>query len=122
MDENVRVFRAMNKVLFFLACVFLGMGIGTLFGRIDVGTVMGIGTGLLLIALAPSTSYSRKIHPGSRRIISSTRLFIGVIGIGFILWGLDMLGIINMPGTFWQHLGAFILILIGIGFLYASLS
>ncbi len=112
----------MNKVLLFLACMFLGMGIGMLFDHTSAGTILGMGIGLLFVAFAPSTSFSRPARTGVRKIISSGRLFLGVIGIGFILWGLEMLGIIVIPGTLWQHLGAFILILIGIGFLYAALS
>ncbi len=110
----------MNRILLFLACMFIGMGVGMLFAHTGAGTILGMGIGLLFIAFAPDSS-TKSVRIG-RKITSPGRVFLGIIGIGFILWGLEMLGIIVIPGTLWQHLGAFILILIGIGFLYAALS
>ena len=112
----------MNKALLFLACMFLGMGIGMFFGHTGPGTIIGMGVGLLAIALAPSGRGIINVRIGSRRVFGIGRLFLGVIGIGLIIWGLEDLGIIAIPGTIWQHIGAFILVLIGIMFLYFALS
>ncbi len=74
----------MNKVLLFMACMFLGMGIGMLFDHTGAGTILGMGIGLLFIAFAPSTPSSRTLRTDMRKIIGSGRLFLCVIGIGFI--------------------------------------
>ena len=37
--------------LVFVALTFLGMGVGALYGRIDAGTLIGIGLGFLGMAL-----------------------------------------------------------------------
>ncbi|NPA98109.1 MAG: hypothetical protein GXO43_01900 [Crenarchaeota archaeon] len=112
----------MSRILLFLACLFLGMGIGMFFGHTGPGTVIGMGVGLLAIAIAPSGRGTVNIRIGSRRFPGIGRLFLGVVGAGFIIWGLEDLGLITIPGTIWQHIGAFILVLIGIVFLYFALS
>jgi len=43
----------------FLGCLFLGIGIGKLFDKTCEGTLIGIGLGLLLIALTSSRIYKK---------------------------------------------------------------
>ncbi len=59
----------MNKILLFLAFMFLGMGTGMLFDHTSAGTILGMGIGLLFIALVPSTPSSRHERTVTRKII-----------------------------------------------------
>lgn len=56
--------------LVFVACMFIGGGIGLLFGRPDVGGAIGMGVGFLLMAIFRS----RKVE-SSRVVISLPRSF-----------------------------------------------
>jgi len=111
----------------FVACMFLGLGIGMLFDQAGAGIIIGMGIGFVLEALASKgvgTSETKKLGekagtPGHGDHIGP--LIFVFMGIGFILGGLYMAGIITIPEIVWEEVGAVIMIALGIMFLLAAL-
>ena len=86
-------------------------------GRPDVGIMIGMGAGFLLMGFLPSKKEEKVIETekSRHRIIGS--LVMAVIGTGFILGGLHMLGVLQIPEWLGEYIGALVLILIGLFFL-----
>jgi len=88
--------------------MFLGIGIGMIFGHTGAGTLIGMGIGFILMQFFNSR---RVTTFGTYRYNSMKFLTMIFIGIVFILLGLSMLNIIEIP---WSSIGALFLIIIGI--------
>ncbi len=103
----------------FLAMMFIGLGVGLAVGRPDVGVMIGMGVGFLAMGLIPKSREGGEESTGTirrgGRIIGS--LVMAVIGIGFILGGLHMLGIFRFPEWLGEYMGALVLVLLGLFFL-----
>lgn len=70
----------------FIACMFLGIGIGVILGVAGAGTLVGIGVGFILASIVERT--------GRRYVLklpkSLSSLIPVVVGAGFILGGLGV--------------------------------
>ena len=111
-----------SKWNLFVACMFLGLGIGMLFDHAGAGVIIGMGVGFIVEALIDRVHVERRNSEHliqGRKVISS--IILVLIGVGFILGGLHMAGLITIPKYLWRNMGAFILIAIGLGFLVAAL-
>ncbi len=115
-----------NRGLVFIGLMFLGMGIGMFFDRAGEGTIIGMGAGFVALAFLPK--HEDSVREGSgianirRRLHTS---FLGttilvLIGLGFIIGGLYMLGIIQIPRTICIYLGGVFLLLLGVSFLFLA--
>jgi len=92
MSVSDRVHKHLGGIIF-VACMFLGMGIGMLFGRSGAGTLIGMGVGFVLMGLFMSgilkikTTETVKITIRTSFILTSLIItgtfFIG-IGLGLI--------------------------------------
>ncbi len=92
MSVNDRVHKRLGGFIF-VACMFLGMGIGMLFGRSGAGTLIGMGVGFVIMGLFMSgilkvkTTETVKITIRTSFILTSLIIagtfFIG-IGLGLI--------------------------------------
>ncbi len=93
MSTSSRVHKHLGGLVF-VACMFIGMGIGLLFGRSGAGCLIGMGVGFLLMGLLMSgilkvrTERTIEITVKSSIILTSLIIagifFIG-IGLGIIL-------------------------------------
>ncbi len=111
----------------FLACMFIGLGIGMLFDQAGAGIIIGMGIGFLVEGLLESVSTEKKEVLEERRIVYAPRarsilggVVLAVIGIGFIFGGLSLAGLIVIPEYLWRSLGALIIIALGIAFLLGA--
>lgn len=96
--------------LVFVACMFIGGGIGLAIGRPDVGGAIGMGIGFIMMAFV-----RHKEEPMEIRMPSSTSAyFLILLGIAFIVAGL---GIMYFPDFLHTYVLAVFAILFGIGFL-----
>jgi peptidoglycan/LPS O-acetylase OafA/YrhL len=94
----------------FVACMFIGAGIGLVFRRPDVGGAIGMGVGFLLMGLVRT-----RVEPAEVRIPSSVSGYlIIVLGVAFIVGGI---GVVYFPHVIYPYLGGALAILLGIGFL-----
>ena len=95
--------------LVFVACMFVGGGIGLALGRPDVGGAIGMGIGFILMALVKTRE-----EPVELRIPSSaSAYFLIVLGIVFVVSGL---GIIYFPHLLFPYMIGIFVILFGLGF------
>ncbi len=103
--------------LIFVALMFIGGGIGLMFGRPDVGGAIGMGIGFL--AMAYMRARYREITPERTVIIGkgTGATILALIGIGSILAGLGLLFGIKLPI---KTIGGLIAIVIGLAFLAAA--
>jgi len=111
----------------FVGMMFLGLGIGMIFGRADVGVLIGMGIGFIASELYKSRVRQPSEEVSEReRGISISAMSSMLIGILFIVFGIML---IIAHETFWTslasflasygaYIGALIIILMGIGFLY----
>lgn len=111
----------------FLACMFIGLGIGMIFDQAGAGIIIGMGVGFLLEGLLESVSTEKKEVFEERRVAYGSRarnvlgaVVLAVIGIGFIFGGLSLAGLIVIPEYLWRSLGALIIIALGIAFLLGA--
>lgn len=76
--------------LVFVASMFIGAGIGLLFGRPDAGGAIGMGIGFLLMALL--RYYGVKVRPEKSITLKSTigSLMLGIVGILFVIGGISL--------------------------------
>ncbi len=106
----------------FVGMMFLGMGIGMFFDRAGEGTILGLGAGFIAMALVPEHEEER----GRRRFIHhwswASSIVLGLIGLGFILWGLYMLGLLTIPAELGRIIGGVVILLIGLGFIAVAVE
>ena len=96
--------------LIFVACMFIGGGIGLSLGRPEVGGAIGMGIGFFLMALVRHRDEPIEIRMPS----SASAYFLILLGIAFIVAGL---GIAFFPEFLQTYVFAIFAILFGIGFL-----
>ncbi len=99
--------------MFIPAFILIGVGAGLLFGRPDVGAVIGLGIGFVSMGIAKMVHASDKNL--SAVIVHSS--FPVLIGGLFIIGGF---GLIYFPALIWPYFGAFALIIAGIWFLFRA--
>jgi hypothetical protein len=96
--------------IFIPAFLFIGIGIGLLVGQPGVGALVGIGIGFIAMAIA------RTKEGTGEGIHSSAPVFISfLVGLMFVVAGV---GLIYFPTMLWPYLGAAVLILLGIWFMF----
>jgi len=91
----------------FVACMFIGIGIGLLFNATGAATLIGMGVGFLLGSLV---KLKRKLEVNVPKNLGGVAIVI--VGILFILGGLRLLGFI--PKEYITYLVATGLIALGI--------
>ena len=101
----------------FVGCMFIGMGIGMVFGHSGAGTLIGMGVGFILSSMIRVSRFERK--PLFKVRITSP--IMGLIGLFFILLGLRSLGILYIPEIPSNILWGVALLLLGIMFIYSSI-
>lgn len=103
--------------LVFVACMFIGGGIGLLFGRPDVGGAVGMGVGFLLMAILRG-----KRVRSSQAIISLPRSFgqVALCSVGALMIVFGFL-ILYYPELIYPYLIGMGVILIGILIFLAGL-
>ena len=103
--------------LVFVACMFIGGGIGLLFGRPDVGGAVGMGVGFLLMAILRG-----KRVKSSQAIISLPRSFgqVALCSVGALMIVFGFL-ILYYPELIYPYLIGMGVILIGILIFLAGL-
>jgi cell division protein FtsW (lipid II flippase) len=99
--------------MFIPAFILIGIGAGLLFGRPDVGAVVGIGTGFIAMGVAKMIN-SSKSEATSVLVHSSFPLLIGGL---FVIGGF---GLVYFPASIWPYFGAIVLIVAGIWFLFRA--
>ncbi len=105
--------------LLFVALMFIGAGIGLLFGRPDVGGTVGMGAGFLAMALIKARY--REVKAEKTAVISplAGSLVLGLIGILFITTGLALLFNVQIP---WRILGGLGALALGLLFIAAAFN
>ncbi|MCS7366089.1 MAG: hypothetical protein NDF54_11690 [archaeon GB-1867-035] len=97
----------------FVASMFIGLGLGELLGRPDVGVLLGMGMGFILATL---------IRIERRVVINIPRSFGAILtmtaGVFFILSGLTFLDVI--PRSYLRYFGGIGLMFLGIMFIVFS--
>jgi hypothetical protein len=95
--------------LFFVACMFVGGGIGLALGRPDVGGAIGMGVGFILMALVKTREEPVEIRIPS----SASAYFLLLLGLAFVVSGL---GIIYFRDILYPYMVGIFVILFGLGF------
>lgn len=96
--------------LLFVGFMFIGGGLGLLFGRPEVGGAVGMGTGFLAMAL-----FRIKGQPVTVSLPATTSgYFLLLAGAFLILGGLSL---IYFPGIIYPYLIGSFLALLGLGFM-----
>ena len=96
-----------------MACMFIGLGLGMLVGESGTGIIIGMGAGFIAGSLI---RVREKISLQVPRSIGGSALIL--IGVGFILLGLNMIGVISIEIA--QHFGG--IIMIGLGLLFLGIG
>ena len=101
----------------FVGLMFIGMGLGFIFGDVAAGLFLGMGVGFILASLIRVEREKPKIT------IKPSSLWIGlsstIVGLVFILMGLSQLGIIHVNmGYLW----GLVFIMAGVGLIFGGLS
>jgi len=97
----------------FTAFMFIGLGLGMIFGETGAGVILGMGVGFLLSSLI---RVERKVIFVFPRNAGGIALII--IGIGFILLGLGILG--YLPPQILRLAGGVFLLGLGILIIFAG--
>jgi len=96
--------------IFIPAFLFIGIGIGLLVGQPAVGALTGIGIGFIaMAAMRTRERMSTGLHSDAPEFISF------IVGLMFIVAGI---GLVYFPKMLWPYLGAAVLILIGLWFMF----
>ncbi len=101
--------------LIFVALMFIGAGLGLLFGRPDVGGALGMGFGFIVMALI--RYYNIRVRPEEKLVSIRSwagALILGCIGVIFILVGVSLL--LNIQYIL-RYISSAILILLGLIFI-----
>ena len=96
--------------LVFVACMFIGGGIGLALGRPDVGGAIGMGVGFVLMAVLRSREEPLEVRMPS----TASAYFLILLGIGFVVAGI---GLIYFPDLLHTYIVGIFAILFGLGFL-----
>jgi tellurite resistance protein TehA-like permease len=96
--------------LVFVACMFIGGGIGLALGRPDVGGAVGMGIGFILMAFLRAREEPIEIKMPS----SASAYFLILLGIAFVISGI---GLIYFPDILHTYIIGIFAILFGLGFL-----
>ncbi len=97
--------------LIFVGCMFIGGGLGLLFGRPEVGGAVGMGIGFLAMSL-----FRIKGQPVTISLPTTTSgYFIMLLGAFFVVGGLSL---IYFPGIIYPYLIGFFFALLGAGFIF----
>ena len=99
--------------MFIPAFILIGIGVGLLFGRPDVGALAGLGTGFIAMGIAKIAN-SPERGTSSVLVHSSFPLLIGLL---FIIAGF---GLVYFPTLIWPYFGALALIIAGLWFLFRA--
>ena len=101
--------------MFIPAFMLIGIGAGLLFGRPDVGALVGLGAGFIAMGIAKTL---KSPAPGLSSALSRSffPLFIGVV---FVIAGF---GLVYFPALIWPYFGALALIVLGGWFLFRAVS
>jgi hypothetical protein len=97
------------------AGLFIGLGIGLLVGRPDVGVLAGLGAGFLGLAFVRAREVPVEVHVPSR----SGDVLMILIGIMFVI---AAIGLVYFPFQIFPYLGAAFLVLLGFWFLLRGLE
>ncbi len=116
----------------FVGLMFLGLGIGMLFNRADAGILIGMGVGFI------AAEIYKRVYTGEERVeteeapyirgtwilgLSLTKILLGALFIGL---GLVLIISPEILALFFEkygeYLGAIVLIIIGLAFLFSGLS
>ena len=104
--------------LVFIACMFIGAGIGLAFGRPDVGGAIGMGVGFLLMGLIrvknvepTPVTFSLPKNFGN--------IFLSILGVIVILVGISIL---FNPEFLYPYVASFSIVVIGLLILLAGLA
>jgi len=105
--------------LIFVALMFIGAGIGLLFGRPDVGGAIGMGLGFLAMAII--RYYGIRVHSERHITLKSTIgvTLLMIIGLMFIAIGLSML--LNLEYLL-KYITGLASIAVGLIFIVAALN
>jgi putative Mn2+ efflux pump MntP len=96
--------------IFIPAFLFIGLGIGLLIGQPGVGIFVGIGVGFIAMAAARTKQrMGTGLHSDAPEFISF------LVGLMFVVGGI---GLVYFPAMLWPYLGAAVLILIGLWFMF----
>ncbi len=96
--------------IFIPAFLFIGLGIGLLIGQPGMGIFVGIGVGFIVMAAARMKQRAGTgLHSDAPEFISF------LVGLMFIVGGI---GLVYFPAMIWPYLGAAVLILIGLWFMF----
>lgn len=101
--------------LVFVACMFIGAGIGLLFGRADVGGAIGMGVGFLTMAFLRGKEV-RRVEVSVPKTLPS----IGLTLVGLLLIATGILLFVS-PELLYPYLAGVASIILGIFLVIAAL-
>ncbi len=117
--SNVEARKTRSKIagFIFVACILICTGIGMIFDRPDVGGVLGVGIGFLLLGIFKYYVRVIKERTVTIKPILGSALAV-VSGIGFIVAGVALLLnyeiLIRYIGAIWSIAIGLLLVLLGI--------
>ncbi len=97
----------------FVGCMFIGIGLGLAFRRPDVGALLGLGIGFMLMSVLRLKDQPVEIALPSRMsgyLTLFLGLFLVVLGLGFILY----------PHLIYPYIVGFGVVALGLGFIAFS--
>lgn len=118
--------------LLFIGVMFIGTGLGELMGRADVGAILGMGVGFILMAFVKAGAIEAKpievvmpraISPRILRVAGAA--ILALVGVMFLLMGLSLYmfqqdQLREIVLRYAQYIGGSVLLLIGIAFIIGS--
>ena len=102
----------------FVGCMFIGMGVGMIFNHSGAGTLLGMGIGFILSSII-------RINRSEKRPVFQVKTvspIIGLVGLFFIILGLQNLGLLHIPSISYEILWGVLLILLGVTFIVGSIK
>ncbi len=96
----------------FVGCMFIGIGLGMLYGNTGAGALIGMGVGFILEALIrrPLGRVEIRTHLKYRGSIVGA-VILALLGSGCLLLGLHWLGIIRIP---LENIGGLLMVALGV--------
>ena len=99
-----------------MACMFVGLGLGMIFGESGAGVIFGMGVGFLLSAFLRIERLEKGFAVRIPRSLGGVALIL--VGIAFILLGFQILGFMSVELV--RYAGGLALIGLGILFLVGA--